>query len=82
MTVKEQFAKLISVKTIMTFMAMSVFVFLAVTDRLTSTETMSVIIMIVTFYFAKKDTDPADTRIKTETTETKISGGTIIGEKV
>lgn len=75
MDFKTRIADLIKVKTIMTLMAMGVFVFLSVTGKLTSTEIMGVVIMIVTFYFAKKDDEPADTKIESTTTETKTSGG-------
>ena len=47
----ESLAALIKVKTIVTFAVTSVFVFLAVTGAISSETAMSVVIMVVSFYF-------------------------------
>lgn len=51
---KERFAKLIDVKSIITIMVFVVFCVLAVLGRISEQEFMSVALMIITFYFTKK----------------------------
>lgn len=50
---KEKLAKLIDVKTIVTFAVIAVFVYLAVTQRIPVDQVMIVVTLIVTFFFAK-----------------------------
>lgn len=75
MDIKTNLAALIKVKTIVTFVVIGVFAYLAVASKITPDNVMIVTASIIAFFFAKKDSEPADTKIKTETTETKISGG-------
>lgn len=48
-------AKLIDVKTIVTFVVMAVFSVLALRGQIDVAQVMSVVIMIITFFFAKKE---------------------------
>lgn len=50
----EKIAKLIDVKTIVTFTVVGIFAYLAVVDKITPENVMVVVSMIVTFFFAKK----------------------------
>lgn len=54
MSIKERLAKLIDVKTVVTFMVVGVFSYLAVVDRVETKDFMAVVLMIITFFFAKK----------------------------
>jgi hypothetical protein len=49
--------KLIDVKTIVTFAVIAVFCFLSVTGRITGDQTMNIVLVIITFFFAKKASD-------------------------
>ena len=51
---KEKFAKLIDVKTIVTFIVVVVFSYLAVIGKIEPKDFMAVVLMIITFFFAKK----------------------------
>lgn len=51
---KEKFAKLIDVKTIVTFAIVGAMIYLAVTGVLAADKLFELGIMIVTFYFVKK----------------------------
>ena len=57
MTFRERLAKLIDVKTIVTFMVVGVFSYLAVIDKIEPKDFMGVVLMIITFFFAKKSDD-------------------------
>lgn len=48
-------AKLIDVKTIVTFVVIAVFAFLAIKGQIGTDQVMIVVSMIITFFFAKKD---------------------------
>ena len=54
---KERFSKLIDVKTLVTFAVVGVFSYLAVVGRIEAKDFMGVVLMIITFFFAKKATD-------------------------
>ena len=54
-TFREQLAKLIDVKSIMTIIVMIVFCFLAVKNKVDSKDFMIVVMAIITFYFTKPD---------------------------
>lgn len=75
MDFKTNLAALIKVKTIVTFIVIGVFAYLGIVGKITPDNVMIVTASIIAFFFAKKSDDPAGTEIKTETTETKISGG-------
>lgn len=51
---KEKFAKLIDVKTIVTFAVITVFVLLSVKGKIPVEQVMIVVSMIITFFFAKQ----------------------------
>ena len=51
---KEQFSKLIDVKTIVTFSIVGTVIYLAVADKLDSTKIYELALMVVTFFFGKK----------------------------
>ena len=51
----KQIAKLIDVKTIVTFVVIGVFSTLALRGQIDVAQVMSVVIMIVTFFFAKRE---------------------------
>lgn len=48
-------AKLIDVKTIVTFIVIGVFAVLALKEKIDTAQVMSIVVMIITFFFAKKD---------------------------
>lgn len=48
---KEKLAKLINVKTIVTFVITTVFAVLALSNRLNSETVMTVVTMVISFYF-------------------------------
>ena len=75
MDYKTNLAALIKVKTIVTFVVIAVFAYLAIDGRISSENVMIVTATIIAFFFAKKSDDPIGTEIKTQTTETKTSGG-------
>jgi hypothetical protein len=66
---KDKFAKLIDVKTIVTFAVITVFVYLAVTEKIPVDQVMIVVSIIITFFFAKSPT-PDTTSTETKTTST------------
>jgi hypothetical protein len=49
----EKLAKLIDVKTIVTFIVIGVFAYLSVNNKITVDQIMIVVTMIITFFFAK-----------------------------
>jgi len=51
---KEQFSRLIDVKTIVTFSIVGTVIYLAVADKLDSTKIYELALMVVTFFFGKK----------------------------
>lgn len=51
---KEKLAKLIDVRTIVTFSIIGTVVYLAVVGKLSSEDVMKIAIMIVTFFFVKE----------------------------
>lgn len=51
----DRIARLIDVKSIVTLGIVAAFVYLAVTEVVTSENFMQVVLVIITFYFAKKD---------------------------
>ena len=57
MTLKERLARLIDVKTVVTFTVIGVFSYLAVIGKIEPKDFMGVVLMIVTFFFAKKSED-------------------------
>ena len=54
---KEKLAKLIDVKTIVTFIVVTVFSYLALIGKIEPKDFMAVVLMIITFFFAKKVSD-------------------------
>jgi hypothetical protein len=54
---KEKLAKLIDVKTIVTFAVVGVFSYLAVVGKIEPKDFMGVVLMIITFFFAKKSSE-------------------------
>jgi hypothetical protein len=55
MDFKTKLAKLIDVKTLVTFTVIGVFAYLALTDRITPENVMQVVLVIIAFFFAKKE---------------------------
>lgn len=55
--IKEKLSKLIDVKTVVTFTVIGVFSYLAVIGKIEPKDFMGVVLMIVTFFFAKKSED-------------------------
>lgn len=53
----EKLSKLIDVKTIVTFIVIGVFAYLSITGKIAVDQIMIVVIMIVTFFFAKPKTE-------------------------
>ena len=53
----DKIANLIDVKTIVTFVIISVFATLAISGKITPEDVMVVTTTIITFFFAKKDSD-------------------------
>ena len=51
---KERLSRLIDVKTIVTFAVVGVFSYLAVIGKIEPKDFMGVVLMIITFFFAKK----------------------------
>lgn len=56
---KDQFSKLIDVKTIVTFTVIAVFAYLSVTGKVSAENFMQVALIIITFFFAKKSSEEA-----------------------
>jgi len=75
MEFKTQLAKLINVKTLVTLTLTGVFSYLAITGRLAVEQFMTIMIMVITYFFSKKPDEPVATKTETTTTETKTSGG-------
>lgn len=67
---KEKLAKLIDVKTIVTFIVIGVFAYLSLTGEVTSENVMIVVTSIISFFFAKKSESKDKTELET-TTENK-----------
>jgi hypothetical protein len=54
---KEKIAKLIDLKSIITLCLTGLIVYGLVADKFESNDIMTIIVMVFTFYFAKKDTN-------------------------
>lgn len=54
MTLKERLAKLIDVKTVVTFAVVGVFSYLSVVGKIEPKDLMAVVMMVITFFFAKQ----------------------------
>ena len=66
---KDNFAKLISVKSIVTFTVIGVFAYLSVIGKVSAENFMQVTLVIITFFFAKAPApDSSTTETKTITT--------------
>ena len=66
---KDNFAKLISVKSIVTFTVIGVFAYLSVIGKVSAENFMQVTLVIITFFFAKAPApDSSTTETKTTTT--------------
>lgn len=70
---KEQFAKLIDVKTIVTFTVTSVLAYLSVTGKLTPEQFMIVATMIFTYFFTKQPSVEGTTTTQTTTTSETVT---------
>lgn len=57
MSFKERLAKLIDVKTVVTFAVVGVFAYLSVVGKIEPKDLMAVVMMVITFFFAKKSED-------------------------
>ena len=66
---KKNLANLIKVKTLITLTVVAVMAFGFITDKITAEQFMTIAVMVVTYYFSKKD-DVDSTVSKTETTTT------------
>ena len=51
---KDKLANLIDVKTIVTFAVVGVFSYLSITGKIEPKDLMAVVLMVITFFFAKK----------------------------
>lgn len=69
---KEKFAKLIDVKTIVTFAVIAVFVYLAVIEKIPVEQVMIVVTLIVTFFFAKAPTPDSSTSETKTVSKTEV----------
>lgn len=58
---KEKLADLINVKSIVTLIATGVFSYLAIIGKISSEQFMTVFVMIMTYFFAKKETPTGET---------------------
>lgn len=56
MSLKERLAKLIDVKTVVTFAVVGVFAYLSVVGKIEPKDLMAVVMMVITFFFAKQST--------------------------
>ena len=56
MSFKERLAKLIDVKTVVTFAVVGVFSYLFVVGKIEPKDFMAVVMMVITFFFAKQST--------------------------
>ena len=68
---KEQFSKLIDVKTIVTFAVTAVLAYLSVTAKITPDQFMVIAVMIFTYFFTKQPTPDASTTVSKTTTTTE-----------
>lgn len=80
MTIKEQFATLIDVKTLVTFIITAVLAYLAIIGRITADQFMVIAVMIFTYFFTKTKSDPSSTTTTT-TTESKTVTPPTIGKE-
>ena len=69
MDFKSRLAKLIDVKTIVTFIVIGVFAYLALTGKIPIDNVMMVVVTIITFFFAKRPSEEVDTRAEVKTTK-------------
>lgn len=74
---KEKITSLINVKSIVTLVLTGVFAYLSVIGKMTGEQFMTVFVMIMTYFFTKKDTPE---NITSETT-TVASSGTVEGKE-
>ena len=68
---KEQFSKLIDVKTIVTFAVTAVLAYLSVTAKITPDQFMVIAVMIFTYFFTKQPTPDTGTTVSKTTTTTE-----------
>ncbi len=54
---KDKIANLIDVKTIVTFIVTAVFAYLSISGRVTAENFMQVMLVVITFFFAKQATE-------------------------
>lgn len=54
MSFKERLAKLVDVKTVVTFAVVGVFAYLSVVGKIEPKDLMAVVMMVITFFFAKQ----------------------------
>lgn len=78
---KEQFAKLIDVKTIVTFVITAVLAYLSVTGKVSAEQFMVIAVMVLTYFFTKTSAPPnttttTETTISATTTDPPLTGGT------
>ena len=59
---KDKFANLIDVKTIVTFVVTAVFAFLAVTGKMELKDFMLISVMVFTYFFSKPATPPTEVK--------------------
>ena len=52
---KDKFAKLIDLKSIVTLCLTGLLIYGAITNKFNANDVMTIIVMVFTFYFAKKD---------------------------
>lgn len=68
---KEQFSKLIDVKTIVTFAVTGVLAYLSVSGKITPDQFMVIAVMIFTYFFTKQPTPETSSTISKTTTTTE-----------
>ena len=56
MSLKERLARLIDVKTVVTFAVVGVFSYLSIVGKIEPKDLMAVVMMVITFFFAKQST--------------------------
>ena len=57
---KDKIANLLDVKTIVTFVTVGLFAFLAITGKLDPKEVMTIVVMVLTYYFARPQQPPTE----------------------
>lgn len=81
MAIRDQFASLIDVKTIVTFIITLVLAYLAVIGKITADQFMVIAVMIFTYFFTKAKSDPSSTTTTTTTESKTVTPPTITKEK-